>query len=513
MEYQTYSPQQLKIKRRLVVIAITGLLGFVFWLLYNYGFVEVAINGRVSGSASYFIASQKTNKSTFSGESSKPVKKFVRRGNYEVSINHETGSYLAVVRTGGFLTTKRLDANLKPERSREFIANNPAPCIGYSGNILVSSGCLGRLDSVSIHIPSKTEQPTYIKKLKTGINGLVEGFLSFNQEIYILVKSVPGNEDQAAPHMIYRVTDSGDLADGLEVPKLAEDRTYSIQSYRSGFLISDTLYRDAYYFEKPGGDLTEFKLAPPSNNGYVAYALSATDNSLLVAYTDAVSESVLEIHDTEEDKAKTEIMIQTNNQTKRYNFKGSFGSIQLCGNQKICMIDINNMLRVYDVSGKKAKLLFELGGIKSAKSLSGTLIIVRSDAVVALDVDTREGYTQYSFGGYRYCGLELLGNKYIICAASDKARHALLISPDVGDSTKIDKKVLELQRLSEIKSLSVYQQFIHISPEFGQKQYMPEVGGFGFPDSVKKQVNEKINLEVKRLGIDQGSFKVINLFE
>lgn len=501
-------------RKRIILAALLATSAVLLWLLYNYSYLKIDIAESVSGDVAYSILNQKDQKETTITNSSRGVKKLVRRGSYEVLLTQNETTYFSLVKAGGFMTTNTIRASLEPERSRQFVGNNPGSCTHYSGRVLLSFSCYTSVNNMSVHVPASEQQASHTKRVNTALTGTVQGFIRLGDNDFVFVQSPPNSEDQGPPHALYTITNNGEIGTGVEIQGLLKERLYSIHNFRDGFLVHDTNYRQVMYYSSPSAQPSVLNINRPSDQEFLPYSLSVAGNSVLIAFTNAVHDGIVDIHDVDEYRSKTEIVIQGENVSRNFSFNGRYGHIRLCGSQKLCMVDMNKHLNIYDVSGSKPKKLFAVTNIESMENIAGQLVLVRNSEIIGFDVDKNQGSLQYSFAEYDFCGITSSPGGYVLCVKNPLGyKQALLIETASTNSSSIDKKILKLLKLPQIKDVSIYKRLIHLTPELGEKQYIPEIRGFGYTQDTKDAVNGLINQEINRVGIDRNSYTILNPFD
>lgn len=127
---------------------------------------------------------------------------------------------------------------------------------------------------------------------------------------------------------------------------------------------------------------------------------------------------------------------------------------------------------------------------------------------------TIEGSLDYSFGDYKYCGLQKVDEQnYIICVADIENRKKALMLSSGSTSDDIDKKILQLQKLDEVDVVSAYKNLLYVMPNLGEPTYDAVTKSFRDNPETKTRVNNKINEEIQKLGIDTKKYTIVNTSE
>ena len=149
--------------------------------------------------------------------------------------------------------------------------------------------------------------------------------------------------------------------------------------------------------------------------------------------------------------------------------------------------------------------------ITSIQNTDVGLLALSDTRILNLDVDNKTGFVEYSFGDRKFCGLQKDVGGYLLCQTNTKGVNAVLrIDQTSNNSDSIDKKVAGLEKMSEVKNVSVYGQFLFISPDLGELVYDNSLGFFNYDPSVKQSVNDKISHQIDVLGVDRNTYHIIN---
>ena len=496
-------------KKRLILSIVVFLILFGLLWLSRHSFIQIIPASNNTGEVVYSLKNQSSGKTTII-KSSGTVKKLVRKGSYEILAAQNEKSYFSVVETGWFLGKTAIQPKLAEEKARNFIGDGPASCMHVIDGVFASLTCGDLFSEFKLHVPATTQQPTYtLKSSSTLENGIVEGLVNTSKGSVLILKSMYGVD-----HTAYLVNSDLELSRETVLEKLDSDKSYAVQSYKSGFLVYDSQFSQFLYYKSLGSAPTLLNIKPPSDDELLPASLKVQGDNIVVVYTNApIGDTDESGQDTEDDreapkKIKTVVTVTKDGQSKQYEFNKQLFYAMLCGTQKICLI-IEGSLQVYDISGKKPSRSFSVKDVKAIETIDGSLLIVTNSGVLELNADTGEGYLQYSFGNRTYCGVGGLGDSYVLCLENEAQRTAaLLISPGVALSDNIDKKIIELERLSEIKNVSIYGKYIYISPDFGEVTYQTSLGEFGYNPDILKQTVAKINQEVDKLNIDRDKYKI-----
>lgn len=507
----------LRILKRYWLLSLL-LLVILFGAMYvlGRGRLSVSVSPVVAG-GSITITNQQSHKSTTVKLGSGAYTKLLPKGNYEVSVTNKNQSAFNIVRVNGFFKRTIVSDTLTSEKSREFVGNNPRSCMYYIHATLYSYYCNDTYRNVAMHVPATATQPNYITTNKNGnIDAAVEANATTKQGDLVLLRAV-ATEDTSKPlHTVYVSGNQFELKNPVPLPDLNNQKSYLMQPYEDGFIAYDTKYQDVFYYPSTTSKPQRFVIPTASDASLKRTIFGASNDTAIVARSD---KSDFQNHDNTNIKignVKTQLTIFHGGDTKNIMFTQKldnyFVSITPCGTDKACLVS-NQVLYVYDISGNKAKLLFTLNDAKSVSDVNSQLIVVQALGVLNLDVDKQSGYYEYTFGKYEYCGLQSTSTGYLLCVRDPKTTvtYALNITQSKDDlSDGIDKKFLELLDVAEIKSASMYKNFVFISPELGELVYNKSLRSFGYDPVVRKNANQKIDEELTKLGFNKSTYTITN---
>lgn len=498
------------IKRHKKLIAFLFISMLTIFLLSKYSFMNIEIPEQ-SGNFTYTIVNQANQSKTEIKTNSNKLKRLLPRGNYEVLVTKDSSSSFAVTKTGGFLGNTDLRLNLSPEKSRQFVGDNPKPCMLLT-NQLYSSECGERLSSLTSHVPATTFQPGYTIDVRLPLNGVDEGLVQLGDEIYFLVQTI-SEESDSGTHGLYRFSDGQLVGQPIILTELDKGSTYSTIRYRDGFLVYTSDFSDIKYYRNPGEKPTDVTLDKPKQRNLSPSVMSAGNGAILAVYTDAKAENVRDAGDTPKD-TQNEIIVKSERLSKSIRLSGlPVADTSLCGSSLLCALEGDNLM-VYDISGEKQRFLYKITGVNKIVSSGDDLMIFRNGEIISLDAGNRSGFIDYTLGAYRSCGSQFQNGNYVLCLLSPTSqKSALLIDRMVKNTDSIDKKIAQVAELPEVDTVSIYKSLIYISPNLGPLSYREDIRGYGYDPNTQKRVNDKINQEIDKIGIDRNKYQVINPLE
>ena len=503
----------IQAKRRTFTIILVGALLIVLWWFYSHAYLEITIDNPENSSISYALTNQRDRDTINITGSEVGIKKLVRKGNYEILISQDDASYFEVIKSGSFLTTQTIRAKLVPENDRKFVGDNPASCMHFTGQILFSLSCQGAVNDLQLHVPASANQPTHTIKSSSPIEGLVEGIVKIEGETVILLLS-EGDEDTQPSHILYRLHDDLSISEPRILTGLDPNKVYSIQAYDTGFIVHDQLLKEVWEYSSTMTNPLQIRLENALKKPLTAYSLSARDQAVAIAYTEFIAEDELVDGEREPEKKRVEVVLKEGNEIRVLKFK-KFATVILCGDSKLCLLSPDSQeLEIYDISGKKQSLIYKIGSVETIKNFPGGLLVAREGEIILLDVAERKGFKSYDLGDYEYCGIETDGQGYTLCLSnSEQRRVALHINQAAINTDSIDKKIFDLQAMDEISAVSIYDNYIFISPELGEVVYDEVSGFFTYDPGVKKSVNSRIDQAISSLSINRDRYTIINTLE
>lgn len=494
------------IQRLLVVIIIV----FVAFFVATHSFVEVTFIDKQAGTVDVTLKKDGDKNATKITSTNSIVKRLVSKGSYEVMVKKDGASYFSIVKNGGFLSTKRVSANLEKERSRSFVGNNPGPCL-YFDVVLFSAGCSDRLTQIVTHKPAADKLPTYTEPVKTTFEGRIEGFIKTENAHYVLARLTSSEEeDKILGHYLHPIEAGGNIATGLLLKDADKDRSYSISAYKSGFILYSN-FGDILYYPNPQQTPERLNIKAPEDSSLTAFALSTSKTGIAISYGTLDTASDTTSAPRISRKQKSVVVVQTDDGSKHFEFSKLFGQVALCGKSKLCAL-YDGELEVFDISGNDQRLLYSIRDVTSIIDAGDKTLIVRNGEVLGFDIDKASGSIIYSLGGYSLCGVQSVKSGYVICVIdSKKKKAALFVDSTQIDMDSIDKKIDKLSQLPQVRAVSIYGRFVHISPNYGPRVITPD-GNYDIDRSKKQGVDAAIQNELDAIGIDRKAYDIKSTF-
>lgn len=500
----------LKVKRYAFLAGLVFIVLAAAFLVWRYGFIKVQVSQAVADSKlTYSLQRQGEAKTSIISTDSPTLKRLVPKGNYEILVSQNNKSRFALVETGGFFRTQQVALDLVPEHSRKFVGDNPAPCMYYTDR-LYSYECGDLYGQVNAHVPATATTPTYVSRhLLASIEGSLEGIIRTNSGPVGL--SHPSDVEGPGEHIAYLFDKDLRPKETLELEELDNQKTYAIKAYGDGgFIIYSSNLDEVILYDSWNAKAQSLNLKAPEDKSLKAVSLSISGSTILLVYSNFSSGDITDA-DLQNKITKNQIVIYQDQQIKIFELDGDpISSAEPCGQNQICVLR-NRALSIIDPDYQMAKPLYTVEGVDSIASLGNDLLAVRRGEVLNLDIGSKSGYIDYNLNGMSFCGLQKIDNsRYVLCVVDKDKKAALLIDRTVADQDSLDKKIQQLRKQPAIKDISVYGNYIFITPDLGPLVYDVSIDGYGYSPSGRQLINDKINREAQRLGIDTKTYKVIN---
>lgn len=495
--------------RRKILLGI--FLFFVLCILYwlaTHSFIAVNVPSDRSN-VTFVVSDVSSGKSVTVKNHGNALKRLVRAGQYTVTATDSNGSFVAATKTGRFLSTTTIEAKTQPEKSRQFVGNNPSPCMYFNGKVLVSYNCFDRYNNVGTHVPATAKSPTYISKNTAGLTSYTEGIFKVSSgQSYVVLQS-PYNSENGAHHYIYDLGKNLKIANGTEIRGLDPQKTYSFAPYKSGFLAYNASDNQYFYFASKSSSPSQLSIDKAKDNQLVAGTVDFKGDTLLVPYSNTYGDGGSKPHPDQ----KLEVVVVQPNQAVHYSFGQGYSTAKLCGTQKICLLG-QGRLGVFAIDGKQPKFLYAMNDVKDIQNGTDGLYVVRDHDILLMDIDKQQGYIVYSLGDYEYVGLQPQSKGAILTVTNNKEKKvALLLNPSVNNTDSIDKTVAKLLKRDEITDVSAYGKYLYISPYYGFVIYNRSTDDFGYNPKVVKSVDKKLQQLYRELGITGSGYIVINPYD
>ncbi len=490
------------LKHHIRLLLVLTLLLIITFVIMRHGFVTIEVTGSPQDNSpfSYKLLNQSTQKTTEIKTTATKVRKLVAKADYEVLVTKNGGSSFSVVKSPGWLHSKHISISLKLQKARQFVGDNPAPCMYYIDK-LYSLACGGTVKSISVHVPANEHQPTYVTKNTRGPDGSLEAIVKTTGSNFAIVNT-------GLNHAAFSLNNGLALTNGVVLQELASNQTYSFAAFKQGFIAYDSTLTSVLYFSSPSAKPATFSLQSSVNN-LKPSLLSVGGDTIVVVYSNAVIGE--DPNKPNSSAVRNEVVIypaKGNSRSYRLD-KKIFTDVEICGTQKLCFLS-NKVVYVYDTSVPKPRLLFTIQQANSIDDVAGQLLIARDSDLLTVDVDAQHGSEAYSFGGYQQCGSQNEGNDYLLCVVNGRSKKvALKLDWANNNSDSIDQKIAELEKLTSINNISINGAYIFISPAV-PLTFSQSSGQYTYDPVAKAKATNEIGNAIAKIGIDRNVYKIIN---
>jgi hypothetical protein len=492
----------------LIIFPLLGL----GWL-WGHSYVEITVDNPGNGSNYTYTLKQQGSDKTTKYTAGPTIKKLVGRGSHDTTITDGQQSGFVVTHSGGFLTTSSYHISLSDEKSRSFVGNNPGVCSHYTGTLLMSYECHGLYRDALVHVPATNTTPTYTNKVKgAAVPGNIESIISTKEGTIVLVRGPSTSDDNHevdSPLSLYRLRNDATINGSILVPSFTDKTPYTLEPYKDGFILYNSSFTQVYYFSSMIAAPVAINLSAPKTKGLTSFAFDTHQDNILTVYTNKSNA------DASDDKANAgsagyQLFITNGSSSKKYGYTGSIDSISFCG-QSICILD-KGTLGVYSYTSG-LKLRYKVSSVRALAALGEKALQVTDSGVINLDPQTGSGTIDYSFGNYKFCGLEPATSGYVLCIVDRKSnRLALYIDPAHTNTDSIDKKIDQLSNLIYVSKVSINGSKIFVIPNLGSTKYQPSIGIYDYDPATRTAAGTAINQKIDELGISRSAYQInVNL--
>ncbi|HZP55790.1 MAG TPA: hypothetical protein VFB03_03420 [Candidatus Saccharimonadales bacterium] len=492
-------------KRKIYLIFSLLIVFIIANWIYKNSFIEISVTNLGKGQATYVFKNQSSDKSFEVKSSASKIKQRVRKGNYEISVLQPNQSFFAVVVAKGLLKKTTVPAKLSPEKSRTFIGYNPSPCMTYLGDKLVSYTCGDLSQSINMHMPAAGGLPTYLRKsIPVPFTGYVQGIINVSSGIYALVKSTDQSESGNLKYALYHLDNNLNLLNLVNLPSLDTSKQFSVKPSGRGYIVYDLSLNTVLYYTPDKNQPSVISIPRPKNKDLAPVYLDSADLNYAALY--ASGEDIKT--NAKDPNGSSEVILNQSGQNRDLSFKQTYRAARLCEKAQLCMLG-ENKLDVYDIKSSKPKLMFSMNGIKNIDSSGSSLLIINDEGILNFNILSRSGSYDYTYGDYRFNTIQTSVNNYVLNLTNNKKQDlALLINSTQPDSDSIDKKIAQLERVPQIKNVSIYGSFISIVPNLGEPKYIPDIDGYDYDPSMKQAAKTAIEKAIDQLGINRKAYTI-----
>lgn len=476
----------------IIVVAIVITVALLSWLI-NSSFIEVKVTNGESGSYKYSFLNQTSNKNIEVVTNSSQIKQLVPTDSYNVTIQQKNSSFISVVKTDKLLANTYIETKLYPENKREFIGNNPSQCMSYVNSVLVTFGCNDLLANALVHVPATKSLPTYSTTTRgQGPAGYYEGIFETKGGSFAL-SHIPMSSENGQTHILNKLGNNFTSVESINITNLNPTTRYSTINYKGGFIAYDQSFKEIQYFPSFNNQSTNIT-GVSLDSSYTPISLDVNKDTILTTYS--------------KDK-QTYLYFNNSGNINSTNVDKKYTKVIYCGETYLCMTN-DKILDIYKINNNQLDYQYSINNVIDMLNINNSLVFVNDVGVVKFDIVNRNGYFAYSFGIYKYNSIASTtsNNQFVLNVSNPQGnRVALLINPLESNSDNIDKKIAELQKDPNIKTVSIYKNFITIVPII--PTFTNNLGMTEFDSSKTKEINQQISDSITRVGINQKDY-IIN---
>lgn len=485
-----------------------------FFAVYNRSIIEVQVDGRASDPAHYKLINQATGDVTEFDSDSALVSKHIPRGSYEVLVTQKDSSFFSIVSTKPLFGKTRTEGTLNTEKGREFVGNNPGPCMNYN-QVLYTFSCGGKLQTLTKHEPADAQNPTVSQSFGGDLeNVTVSSLFQLGGRTFALTEGFFSLEDADEKVNVLEFDGGMQVIKNQELTVKSPEQLFGAVSYGNGFLLYNNDLSRLTVHESPediAGKVIDIE--KPGAESLSLQQLSVSGDKIAATFSN--KDRALDSDDKNKRSKKQQTIVQLYDKgnTKSFIFDGTYYTSQLCAEEYICLVQ-DRKLFVYKLDEDKPKKIFETTNVYNVSSSGKNILVNRYDGVFELNPETKIGYVQYSYSDYEPCGLEpVRGVGYVLCLINTKDdKVAVLVNNSTG-TDNIDKKILSIIGQPYVSNVSIYKNYVYISPDLGEPEYQEAIKGFGYDAELAKSVDSKLNALIDEIKIDRSRYTIVNLLK
>src|SRR3990167_1863420 len=513
---------RLMLRRRIIgLLVIVGvLIGIIVSLVWlaNTGFMAVSVsNSSDSGSGLYYYSFSGNSTSAKVESESPTVKKRLKKGTYLTLVESGDKSYVKTVHVGGWLKTSSVDMQLVAEKARAFVGDEPGFCMNYSQSLLYSFDC-NEPGGLKAHQPATADTPTIVvSELEPPYINLKD-IITLGGQPKAFVVDPDGHSGNSGVE-VYSIDQSLSFDNKVNLQGIDSKTAPRTVAYKNGFVVYSQDFSNIKLFENMSENGSDLGKIEPSLKGAKPIELSIYGDEFGALFNNSPEGSDKGLSDDNNNPAqkagsgKSEFVLMKKNQ--RFKFNKLYTSGVICGVDRLCLVG-NSILDIYEIKGKKAKLILSSPGVEKVSAHNGVIDLLSNKGLVVIDQKTLEGSLYYSFGSGGFCGYTISENNYIICATNEKSgTSALLIDSSKNNTDNIDKKIIKILEDDSVKDISIYKNFVFISPYLNENDYVydPSLNIQRYDPVKLKQSTDKISSLINSSGISREQYTIINVIE
>lgn len=496
-----------KIKLYVVLAIVATLFIGVFWFVWNYSFIEVSVEGASNGT-NLKITNQSNNQSSSLELKTKTTKKMLRKGDYQISASQTSKSGMSIANSTGFLRTTKTTVTLEGENARQFVGNNPSPCMYFTGVVLASYEC-SDIAGLTLHQPATAQTPTVNLSVEDFSYQYPQGMVRTKEGTVILTRLEAGEANPEKSIAVFLLDDNLQISKEALILDFDPDKTYSIKTYKDGFIVHSTTSNDGQYFASIDAKPQSVTLGKPKDSTLKPGAWSASGSQTAIAFSNNTEGEKADLDNDNPGKVKTEVVVNKDGKDSRFTIEVNPTSMLFCGTDKLCLLN-EKVVDVYSLATDEPSFMYRVSGIDDIFPDNKNILLAKSDGIWLFNPDSATGHMSYSFSNnYTYCGAQETTNGFSVCLINNQQKKVgLFVDTTKPDNGSIDKKIASLQSMSDVLNISAYKNFLYISPNAGTVTTQLD-DGYGLDEAKLAKSKAAITKKIQELGIDPAVYTII----
>ncbi len=502
--------------------AIITAFGVRYLVLTSFVSVKLADD---SGSYTLIVSDVNNGQTISVGDYSSGQKIKVNRGEYAVSVLHDSdSSYYKTFKSSGFMKTTEITPELKPLASFTGIGSGAENCAGVVSNILYSYPCNSSLGALRRHTvgtntaPSYKIIPVFDSSDYFSEESVVEGLQSIDSGSYILLKVFEGLSSTSV-HKLYKVSEnSSGVLELMFIDKLdflSSDGLYTLKSLGNSRLLTydPSDVRRIFAFEP-----SSKPLAPETMN--IPSTLTNLDSLADIStHKSTISISVYpNIGEEGSNTDEVEFIFGSKSsdfKRKLFNMKGPFKAAVCEDNGAYYCIEGDTYIDIQNTSSEvhePSSVKATEKGMKSKTFLGSKVIFSNETGIIVYDTSTFSGYYSYVFSEQEdISNLQTLNdNEFLFTANSGKQNDTVYKMNTSGSGKSISPFIDDINESNFIEKYSIYDKNIYLTPDLGDVEYSENTNDYRYSETKKTEVNKLINdLKAKHKDTLEG-YTIIN---
>lgn len=493
----------------LVFIVLSLLLiGAIFSWFVGHGRLEINLP---AGSKSVTIQSDEKTE-TFKTEES-VFSKTLSSNNYLVTVKleSESESFITNQSIGRFLKLNTISAELKPESGRAFVGDNPLTCSEFLGSTLVTYLCNGPLGGMVMHIPATSSTPTYTKSVQLAVNakqfeevepldvGTIEGVINIGTGLTVLTYKFESGRGFHNVFNIKIVNNSFDIEFVKRLESLDSETFYTAQKNNGALLLANEGFTSIY----KGTNFDDLEIINPNieqKNGMVVSSVDIDEAGALVGY----NEDIIEDNEVATNDQSSIISVNRAGDSVSKKYSTIIAKLKFCGNY-VCALDSLDVLRIYSLDMVE---IAKFNDVLEFDQTNDSVVIATKTEVINLDKSDLNGFIGIAFDDSKFTSLSVNSRGVVLALNSGGRNRALVLDNNTRDYPDKDLAPILNTGFDYINSVSVYNNSVFISPELGERVYVPETGKYDYPQETKDTAKLKINELLNTINLDKSKYSV-----